>query len=782
MEPKFSVIIPTYTNTEGLKQCLESVIEYTDFSEVEVIVVSNGASKETDDYLKALFDEERIPKKRFTVLSYDEPIGFPRAINSGVDEASPSSQYYVFLNDDCTLLPQEKNDWIRILHEPFLDPEVKVTGPLQSTCPHSNRDFILFFCAMTSCQAWRKFGPLNEEFSPGGGEDILYCIKVDDEQGKIVQVPYQGPLGFSREEKFFVSAFPIYHPGGATVSKIDGFHDHFQKVSHRIAIDHKRELDFGGHSYDTFRKESIDLLWEAYPNANLRVLDIGAGAGAFACLKDKYVVVDAVEVWEPNVRKNNLESKYNHVYNMDIMDFDFEENSYDLVILGDVLEHLTVEDAQMLIAKMKKYGVKNGIIHVPFLYEQGAKYGNEYETHHQEDLTEEVIKDRYPFFYPMKIFKWKGVYFLNKPESKRVVEKKDGDKLTVTATISTRDRFFDTLPITVSSLIAQTVKPDQFLLFEDGEKLDLEEIFVYKSLLKTLDHYGIKWKVIHGEGKGQVLNHQKALEMAETDLIWRLDDDVQPEPNVLETLLEHFEDPEVGAVGSLILFPGKVDKFKKPPNEGKLKDVLADAPNIQWFEYNEGVGPFEVEHLNCSFLYRVNAGAHGYCLDLSPAGHREETLFTYEMFKNGWKLLVDPRAKTWHYRNPKGGIRVHEDRSMWKKDDQIFRNRIAGIETHSSYENKKKKRKFVYLENGKGDHVEFLMILPELLEKYDKVTIACCYEDVFAEYKNDPRVEINHVLDVKPYIGNVERYHIYHFMSSRSWQGHIRDAYREMYL
>lgn len=771
---KYSVIIPTYTNFDGFKDCLDSVGKYTDFDNTEVIIVDNGAPNEIYGYIDEIRDIYCIPMDRIWTVSFDEGIGFPKAINAGIEEASPESEYYVLLNDDCILLPQEKNAWLDILNKPF-DSKVPVgvTGPLKKTCPVSNREFVLFFCSMIPKNIWDQFGPLNEDFTPGGGEDILFCIKAEDEGYFNLQVPNPDQLEFDDNQKVFVSAFPIYHPGGATIKKIEGFSEHFEKVSQKIAAECGCEGGFGGHSYDDFRAESIKLLWQAYPDPNLKVLDIGAGAGAYSCLRDKYKVVDAVEVWEPNVIKNKLKSKYNKVYTMDIMDFDFEKNHYDLIVLGDVLEHLSVKDSQKLIKRMSKAGVKNGIIHVPFQYEQGPLYGNDYETHKQPDLTAEIVKERYPSFFPLKI-SWKGVYFLNDPSLK------EEKRLTVTATISTKDRFFDTLPVTISSIISQTVKPDAFILFEDGERLDVREVSVYENMLKVFDHYGIKWSVVYGEGKGQVLNHQKAIEITKTDLIWRLDDDVQPEPDVLEKLLKNFDDPSLGAVGSLILFPGKSTKLLKPINDGTIKDVFSNLPHPQWFMYPDDFQPFSVQHLNCSFLFRVKAAQHGYCKELSPVGHREETLFTYEMFKEGWKILVDPRAKTWHYRNPKGGIRAYTDTSMWEHDEKIFQERIKGIDVKSTFENKKKK--FVFLENGRGDHVEFLMIMPELLEKYDKITISCCFPDIFEEYKDHPNVEICSTLESKPYIGNTERYHVYHYMAARVWEGHIRDAYREMYL
>jgi len=63
--------------------------------------------------------------------------------------------------------------------------------------------------------------------------------------------------------------------------------------------------------------------------------------------------------------------------------------------MGDVLEHIPANDAQALITKMEIEG-KKCMVAIPYLYEQGEWEGNIYETHHQPDLTPQVMERRYP--------------------------------------------------------------------------------------------------------------------------------------------------------------------------------------------------------------------------------------------------------------------------------------------------------------------------------------------------------------------------------------------------
>ena len=143
-----------------------------------------------------------------------------------------------------------------------------------------------------------------------------------------------------------------------------------------------------------YYKNDIKAYLEGKFTENARILDVGAGEGTyFNYLGDYFKVMDAVEVFKPNIDKYKLQDKYNKVYNVDIKDFKYD--FYDIIIFGDVIEHLSVEDAQNVL----KYAYNmcdEMIVAVPYQYEQGEEYGNVYEIHKQDDLTPEIVKKRYP--------------------------------------------------------------------------------------------------------------------------------------------------------------------------------------------------------------------------------------------------------------------------------------------------------------------------------------------------------------------------------------------------
>ncbi len=337
----------------------------------------------------------------------------------------------------------------------------------------------------------------------------------------------------------------------------------------------------------------------------------------------------------------------------------------------------------------------------------------------------------------------------------------------VTAYISTRNRYYSTLPLAVNSVVAQIRPPDRFIIFDDGEQKDLRSDPLYVHIFGLLDEKRIKWEVLFGQKKGQVTNHQKVLEISGTEWIWRLDDDNIAEPNVLEVLLKNV-DGQVGAIGSTIFVP-KMNGSPLPQFvTGKIEDI--NLYNPQWFRFK---GVMDVEHLHNSFLYRRKAATHGYQMDLSPVGHREETLFTYGIKRNGWKLLVCGDCITWHLRYNSGGIRtqtIHNNENF-AHDEEIFREKLK------SYKVKLDDVKLVILDSGLGDHLAFKNILPELQKRHDRVIIGACYPQVFKD--DDVRI-IN--INEASLMDNKDRHNIYKWMWDRNWNKSIVDAYREMYL
>jgi tetratricopeptide (TPR) repeat protein len=155
------------------------------------------------------------------------------------------------------------------------------------------------------------------------------------------------------------------------------------------------------------------------------VLDIGVGCGTY---KDRYnfLLKDAfwtgIEIWPNYISKYNLNEKYQKIINEDARKFDFSNlENQNIVFAGDVLEHMTKDDAVFLVDNILKNAdsliVSIPIIHMP----QGVYEGNPYEEHIKDDWSDEEFRSTYKdLIIDSAIDGEIGVYLLSK--NKKITE------------------------------------------------------------------------------------------------------------------------------------------------------------------------------------------------------------------------------------------------------------------------------------------------------------------------------------------------------------------------
>lgn len=205
----YSIIIPTYNHLdEDLRPCIESLVKMTTLLGLEVVVVSNGSTDGTDEYVRNLGEP-------FRLLSYPKPLGYTRAMNAGISVAE--GEFVVPFNNDNVLLDvAPKDQWLAMLRAPFDDPAVGLSGPVRQHW--AGRPMLPFFCVMVRRKLFWDLGMLDEAFSPGAGEDTDFCMRAHAAGHEIVQVP-----NASDGEYAYGIPFPIWHKGGRTVRQIPGW-------------------------------------------------------------------------------------------------------------------------------------------------------------------------------------------------------------------------------------------------------------------------------------------------------------------------------------------------------------------------------------------------------------------------------------------------------------------------------------------------------------------------------------------------------------------------------
>jgi hypothetical protein len=156
-----------------------------------------------------------------------------------------------------------------------------------------------------------------------------------------------------------------------------------------------------------------------------RILDIGAGSGTYLdliktnnsiCNSTEWV---AIEAWHPYIIEFDLEKKYNVVVNSDVKTLDWNKlGNFSVAIAGDVLEHMSKNDAIELVDKVldkcSTLIISIPIIHMP----QDEINGNPFEVHIKDDWSHTEVLETWPQYiknFYVKNHRSKiGVYWLSK--------------------------------------------------------------------------------------------------------------------------------------------------------------------------------------------------------------------------------------------------------------------------------------------------------------------------------------------------------------------------------
>jgi len=148
-----------------------------------------------------------------------------------------------------------------------------------------------------------------------------------------------------------------------------------------------------------------------------RVVDVGAGSGTYRKLlinEGPGATWVAVEAWKPNIGEYALETLYDEVLNEDVRQVDFTTLGPDLVVFGDVLEHMTKEEAQEVVGRALATA-RYVMISIPIIhYPQGEIDGNPFERHVKEDWSHNEVCDSFPDLVTCLVHDHIGVYFLSR--------------------------------------------------------------------------------------------------------------------------------------------------------------------------------------------------------------------------------------------------------------------------------------------------------------------------------------------------------------------------------
>ncbi len=261
--------------------------------------------------------------------------------------------------------------------------------------------------------------------------------------------------------------------------------------------------------------------------------------------------------------------------------------------------------------------------------------------------------------------------------------------------IPTKDRGIE-LAINLMGLLYQTYQSWDLLIYNDCHSNLLEENKTLNSIFNLIRESGHELTIIKGEKRGPHIGGQYILNNSEGyELILRIDDDIYMEPTCLEELVSTFDSHErVGCVGPIYIDPYNSVHDQWVPKDIPREEII-ERCKVKWFgnelfltgwaqtNQHHDLTHIPTHHLNSGFLYLRQAGLEvgGYDLDLSIAGHREESSFSYRIFKlAGYNLYICPSALAWHFHPMSGGIREtmgnYHSKINWDHDEKLFLERM----------------------------------------------------------------------------------------------------------
>jgi GT2 family glycosyltransferase len=232
-----------------------------------------------------------------------------------------------------------------------------------------------------------------------------------------------------------------------------------------------------------------------------------------------------------------------------------------------------------------------------------------------------------------------SVKFVNKVSAKVPEQVKQSVSVVVPTYYRPED-----LVLCLKALEAQRRMPDQVIVtVRPEDAVSVERLALFK------ENTGLPLQVVLVETPGLVAALNAGLKKAEGTIVCFTDDDARPHPDWLERIVQHYSDPQVGAVGGRdMVYTG-----------GQLEDGLVTrVGKLNWFGRRTGnhhltlkggqpVEVFTLKGVNSSYRRQLMGQFDANLRGLPELANEDE--MGLRVRKQGYRMIYDPKILVDHF-------------------------------------------------------------------------------------------------------------------------------------